>query len=48
MNYKAADYSHILWQYKTSEVLTVVITNITISQDVTPCNLVEEPTAYLR
>lgn len=47
MNYKSADYCHNLWQYMTSEVLTVVVTNITISQDLKPCNLVEEPTAYI-
>jgi len=41
LNYKAADYCHNLWQNMTSEVLTVVVTNITISQDVKPCNLVE-------
>jgi len=47
MNYKGADYRHNLWQYMTSEVLTVVITNIIIAQDVKPCNLVQEPTAYI-
>jgi hypothetical protein len=26
MNYKSADYCHNLWQYMTSEVLTMVIT----------------------